>query len=228
MPVRRDWDLVLDADMVLRGQGADPAVVRGRSQALVAIAEQALAEARPLLAPAVLYRIVEVEGLRHERLTLAGGARLNGSLVAEHLGAAQHVAVALCTVGAALEDRASAVMEEDPSLGLALDGCGSSAAEALANSACHFFETLAAEAGEKATIPLSPGMIGWPVEIGQPELLTLVDADEIGVRVFDSGMMHPRKSVSFVVGIGEAVSSGGRTCDYCNLRETCSYKDHYA
>jgi hypothetical protein len=176
----------------------------------------------------VLYRVIEVESLRHENLTLVGGARLSGGLVAEHLGAAQRVAVALCTVGAALEDRATAVMEEDPSLGLALDGCGSSAAEALANRACHFFESLAAEAGEKATIPLSPGMIGWPVETGQPELLALVDADEIGVRVFPSGMMQPRKSVSFVVGMGSQVASGGRTCDYCNLRETCSYKDHYA
>ncbi len=228
MPVRRDWELALDADMVLRGQGADPAVVRGRSRALVTIAEQALAEGRMLIAPAVVYRVVEVESLRHERLTLAGDARLSGALVAEHLGGAQRVAVALCTIGAALEDRATQVMEEDASLGLALDGCGSAAAEALANRACHFFETQAAEAGEKTTIPLSPGMIGWPVEVGQPELLALIDADEIGVRVFPSGMMHPRKSVSFVVGMGGQVSSGGRTCDFCNLRETCSYKDHYA
>jgi hypothetical protein len=228
MPVRRDWELALDADMVLRGQGADPAVVRGRSRALVAIAEQALAEARSLLAPAVVYRVAEVEGQRHERVTLAGGMRLSGALVAEHLGGAQRVAIALCTVGAALEDRATAVMEDDPSLGLALDGCGSAAAEALANRACHFFETLAGEAGEKTTIPLSPGMVGWPVEVGQPELMALIDADAIGVSVFPSGMMHPRKSVSFVVGMGAQVSSGGRTCDFCNLRETCSYKDHYA
>ncbi len=227
MVVRRDWELALDADMVLRGQGADPAVVRGRSRALVGIAEQALAEAKALIAPAVAFRIVEVKSLRHERLTVAGDAHLSGALVAEHLAGAQRVALALCTIGAALEDRATAVMEEDPSLGLALDGSGSAAAEALANRACHYFETLAAEAGEKTSIPLSPGMVGWPVEVGQPELLALIDADEIGVRVFPSGMMHPRKSVSFVVGMGTQIASGGRTCDYCNLRETCSYKDHY-
>jgi hypothetical protein len=28
MPVLEGWDLILDADAVLRGQGADPAVIR--------------------------------------------------------------------------------------------------------------------------------------------------------------------------------------------------------
>jgi hypothetical protein len=228
MPVRRDWTLALDADLVLRGQGADPAVIRGRSRALVAIAEDALAAARPLIAPAVLYRVVEVEGLRHERLTLEGGAHLSGTLVAQHLGSAQRVAVALCTIGPALEDYAAEVMQDDPSLGLALDGCGSAAAEALANSACRYFESLAAEASEQATMPLSPGMIGWSVESGQPELLALVDTQEIGVHAATSGMMHPRKTVSFVVGLGPEVTAGGRACDYCNLRETCNYQDHYS
>ncbi len=228
MPVRRDWTLALDADLVLRGQGADPAVIRGRSRALVGIAEDALAAARPLIAPAVLYRLVEVGGLRHERLALEGGAHLSGALVAQHLGSAQRVAVALCTIGPALEDLAADVIQDDPSLGLALDGCGSAAAEALANSACRYFESLASEAGEQATLPLSPGMIGWPVESGQPELLALLDAQEIGVRAAASGMMHPRKSVSFVVGLGPDVTAGGRACDYCNLRETCNYQDHYA
>jgi hypothetical protein len=227
MPVRHDLPLVLDADMVLRGQGADPAVVRGRSRSLVTIAEQALEAARPLIAPAVLFRVLEVEGMRHERLSLEGGGQLSGTLVAQHLGGARRVALALCTIGAALEDRAAEVMEDDPSLGLALDGCGSAAAETLANSACSLFESMAAEAGEQATLPLSPGMIGWPIEIGQPELLALIDAAEIGVRVFPSGMMHPRKSVSFVVGMGRDVAAGGHACDFCNLRETCRYHDHF-
>jgi hypothetical protein len=52
MPVLRDWELALDADKVLWGQGADPALVRVRRPRLVAIAEATIAEGRPLLTPA--------------------------------------------------------------------------------------------------------------------------------------------------------------------------------
>ncbi len=61
MPILQDWDLVLDADKVLWGQGADPAAVRVRRPKLVEAAENAIAEGRPLLAPAVLYERFPVE-----------------------------------------------------------------------------------------------------------------------------------------------------------------------
>jgi pseudouridine-5'-phosphate glycosidase len=32
MPILKDWDLIIDADQVIRGQGADPAVIRSRWQ----------------------------------------------------------------------------------------------------------------------------------------------------------------------------------------------------
>ena len=228
MPVLRSWELELDADLVLRGQGADPAAIRRRSGALVAIAEEALAQARPLLSPAVAFVERSVSCLRHERLELEGDGALTGALVGQHLGGAERVAALVCTIGAELEQRATRVMAEDPSLGLALDGCGSAAVEALANAACRQFEAEAQGAAWQTTIPLSPGMIGWPVEVGQPQVFALVDTEGIGVRLSPSGMMSPRKSVSFVLGMGRGVSQGGRACDYCHLRSSCRYQDHYA
>ena len=68
MPILRDFDLALDVDDVLWAQGADPAAIRSRSPRLVGVAERALAEAMPLLRPAVLYRELEVEGLEPLRL----------------------------------------------------------------------------------------------------------------------------------------------------------------
>jgi len=55
MPLLTEWDLRLDADAVLRGQGADPAIIRTRNMRLVNIAAQALEEGIPMVRPQVLF-----------------------------------------------------------------------------------------------------------------------------------------------------------------------------
>jgi hypothetical protein len=227
MTVLEKWDLRLDVDVVLRSQGADPAAIRKRSPSLVESAERALEEGNPLLQPRVKVRRYLVEDLHHERLKLEGNGRLSGGLLAEHMGGAQEAAIVLCTVGEALERRAAEVSKEDAVYGLALDGVGSAGVEALANAACALFEEEAAKKDCQVTIPLSPGMVGWPVEQGQPQIFDLLDAGEINVRLTESMMMLPRKSLTFVLGIGKELVAGGRTCDYCSLKETCRYRDHY-
>jgi hypothetical protein len=134
----------------------------------------------------------------------------------------------LCTTAAGLEERASQLWASNPVYGLALDGVGSAAVEALANQVCRTVETREQEHGWKTTIPLSPGMIDWPVEDGQPQIFRLLEAEGLPVALSSNYLMLPRKSLTMVIGAGPDVSSAGRTCDYCNLRNTCRYQDHYA
>jgi hypothetical protein len=226
MPVLTDWALELDVDQILRAQGADPGIIRARRPALVGLAERALQAGRPLLEPKVAFARFTSTGLRHERLTLDGGV-LQGSLVAQHLGAAEQVIVMVCTIGDSLEAEISRQMEDDPAFALALDGVGSAAAEALAVEACRRFEQEAVDRNWRASLPLSPGMVGWPVQEGQAQIFTLVDAGQAGVRLTEAGMMVPRKSLSLVLGLGSQLEAVGSACAYCTLRETCRYQDHY-
>ena len=228
MSILREWDLVVDADAVLRGQGVNPAIIRGRSPRLVSVAEHAIREGSHLIMPEVLYRRLAVERVVHERITLKGGGGLQGKLLAQHLAPASEVAVILCTIGDALEALASETISHDPVLGFALDGLGSAYVEALANAACRRFEDEAKAAALQTSIPLSPGMMGWSVEDGQPQIFGLLRSEEIGVRVTPSWVMLPRKSLSMVLGIGTGMVEAGKTCDYCMLRETCRHQDHYA
>ena len=227
MTVLDKWDLRLDVDVVLRNQGADPAAIRKRSPRLVESAGRALEEGNLLLQPRVIARRLLIEDLQHERLKLEGNGRLSGGLLAEHMGGAQEVVIVLCTVGEELERRAAEISREDAVYGMALDGVGSAGVEALANAACALFEEEATKEDCQVTIPLSPGMVGWSVEQGQPQIFDLLDASEVGVRLTESMMMLPRKSLTFVLGIGKELIAGGRTCDYCSLKETCRYQDHY-
>ena len=227
MPI---WDsrlTDLDIDAVLRGQGAEPGAIRKRNPRLVEMAQRAMEDAVPLLEPRTLFQDLEVEKLHHDQLLLDGGSRLSGKLIAEHLGPAMRVIVILCTIGEALEEYATRVANEDIVHSLALDGVGSAAVELLANNACRHFEEQALDIGMQTSIPLSPGMVGWSVEVGQPEVFKILQPSQIGVRLSEFGLMLPRKSLTMVLGLGESMNTGGRTCDYCNMRETCRYQDHY-
>jgi len=223
-----DWHLAIDADMVLRGQGADPAVIRQRRPRLVEIAQHAVDEGTTLIDPAAVYRTFIVESLRHERLNLAGGGRLSGELITQHLASAEQVALIAATIGQRLEQRVAEMMPNDPSYALALDGYGSVAAEALGAAVCAFIEEQAARNNQCTSMPLSPGLIGWPVDVGQPEIFQLLDGGLIGLTLNDSAQMIPRKSVSIVLGLSRSRFTEGRPCDFCALRETCRYQDHHA
>lgn len=60
----------------------------------------------------------------------------------------------------------------------------------------------------------------------QWNLLGLVNADEIRVRLTASGVLVPRKSTSMVIGIGPKMTrwKQAEVCARCSLRETCHYK----
>ncbi len=227
MPVKRDWKLSLDVDQVLKNQGADPAALRKRSPRLVEVAQRALDAGCSLLEPAAAYQQLKILSCTHEQVRLEGGRHLSGKTIAQLLAPAEQAVIVVCSIGSMLETYVSEILPEDPVMGLALDGVGSAAIETLAEEACAYFAEQAASSGLKATIPLGPGVEGWPVERGQSQIFDIVEAQEAGVVLTASSMMVPQKSLSLVIGLGEHVDSSGRVCDYCTLRATCRYQDHY-
>jgi len=233
MPILDHWKLQLTIDDVLRAQGADPAVMRLRRPSLVKGTEKAITIGMALLHPRVLYAKYMVKGLVHERLELSsntscnGKSYLSGYLIAQHLARAHLIIVMVCTIGSELDETVSSLFKIDPIIGIALDGVGSAAVEMLAIQVCNYFEAEAQAHGLNTTMPLNPGMVGWPLDQGQPQIFTLLDSDEIQVSLTESCMMTPNKSLSMVVGVGEEVSAIGSSCDFCNLKGVCKYKNHY-
>jgi hypothetical protein len=219
--IRRDWQLDYDVDDVLRGQAADPVAIRARRPRLVELAERALANGRNLVEPAVLSRRLRVEGVRHGRLLLEDGHRLSGDLTVEHLGPADYVIVMLCTVGDSLAQAAIQETAANLAYAFALDSVGSAAVTALGAAACNSIESEAMTAGLEASLPLSPGMEGMPVDPVQREIFAMIDPSEVGVVLTPTLEMIPLKSVTMVLGVGQNVATPGGPCDYCTLRETC-------
>jgi hypothetical protein len=227
MPTIDDWELTIDIDQVLRGQGAEPEIIRKRSPNLVDLAARAIVEGSPLIKPRLIYRRMALESVMHERLLLRGGGKLQSSLLAQHLSPAEEIVLVVCTIGAAIDSSIAEAFKTDSLFGLSLDGLGNAAVEDLASQACRHFEQLARNKQMDISLPLSPGMDGWPVDDGQDQIFGLLPAQKIGVKLNRSRMMSPIKSLSMAIGIGEHMEGGGRQCDFCMLNETCRYKDHY-
>lgn len=218
-------DLKLDVDAVLRGQGADPAVVRQRNPKLVEIASLALESTLALLEPKVTARRFKVLSVRHNRLELDEGFSLKGEWITNQLAGAEYLVAIICTVGPVISNTVSQTIPEDVVLGLAIDGVGSAGVEALAQMICSQVEDQAVLEGRQTTVPFSPGMIEWPVEQGQPQIFELLASENLGVRLTSSMVMIPSKSLSMLVGVGRNISAKGVTCDYCAMKGTCKYRD---
>ncbi len=234
MTIIDKWYLRLTTDQVLRAQGADPVMIQSRRPALIRSTEEAMILGRQLIHPKVLFRIYEVKRFTHERIELSdpainlGKQIISGTLISQHLARADKVIVILCTVGGDLDNVVSSLFATNPTLAVALDGVGSAAVELLAVQACNYFESLAKDDGLNTSLPLNPGMLGWPVEVGQPQIFSLLDSEEIDVTITESCMMIPNKSLSMLIGIGRELLTNGSTCDYCSLLGKCKYQNHYA
>jgi len=216
--------LAVDVDAVLRAQGADPATVRTRSRRLVAHAERAVVEGAALLAPTVAQNRRAITAVRHDQIRLEGGALLSGPLVTRELGKAQEVVAIIVTIGDRLEALVSNLIAAEPAFALALDGFGSAAVQAVADTACERIRVEAAVAGMQTTLPLSPGMVGWDLGTGQRQIMALLGESNASVRLTRSSLMLPNKSLSMVLGIGIEVTAEGSVCDLCNLADTCRHR----
>ena len=223
MTVLTDWNLTLSTDAILRGQGADPETVRAKKPALLKAVSTALHVGFAKLHPVAALCNVKVFEHRHEHIRLEDGKELVSPLVARHLAGAEQVVLAVCTIGPELEKLISFSMQENPLLGLALDGLGNAAVEKVAQQVCAHIAERAQAKGLQASTPLSPGEPDWPVEIGQPQIFTLLDPSEAGITFTSGGMMVPKKSISFVVGVGPEMAQTD-ICEVCGLKGTCRYR----
>ncbi len=224
MPVVRDVPLSLSAEQVLCRRGdAYSARLQPR---MIDILHELLATAGGLLEPAFSYEWHQVAQVGGDRIHLGNGTVLHSSPLAQSLARARELAAAVCTIGPGLEEQVAVYFAQDePLRGLVLDDIGSVALDSLTTEACRLIGEEATSRGYQASGSLSPGMPGWSVA-EQHQLLPLVPAEQVGVRLTSGAMMAPRKSLSMVIGMGPDMPrwTQAGVCARCPLRETCAYR----
>jgi hypothetical protein len=214
-----EFDICLSPEDVLLGQGIDPARA---SKMLFETARSVLNEAHSLLNAAAIYKLVEVYDFEHQRVSFDGGA-FEGSLVARAMAEADHLYIAVCTIGERLEKRVDELMIDDLLMAVTLDGAGIAALRKVSGTVEDMISAEVCELNLKLGMRAQPGQEGWPIE-QQREVFSVLPAGEIGVRLTDSCLMLPKKSVSFVMPRGKALSNNVVPCDFCSKRNRCEWR----
>jgi hypothetical protein len=204
--------MTVGLEAVLRAQGM-PSSAR-RPPRVVAASERALREGLPQLAPSSVTRRFAVEQVTHSRVRLAGGGALSGPLPVARLAAAREVLVVAATVGATIGDAIRRLAGESAPAALALEGVATAGVESWVAKLREELQEAAAGRGWCLTASLSPG---------QRELFALLGTGG-PVRLLEGGMMWPRHSLSFVVGLGPDVPPAGVPCDWCGARSRCRHR----
>ncbi len=193
--------------------------------ALGQMVERAVEEGLALAKPAFLYHVFTVQKVRHNRVILDGGA-IDNEWFASMMAPARLLVLAICTIGRALEERASAYTggKEAP-LGYFLDRMGTGLVELTRCAALAHIEQVAAEHRFEASIPLSPGDTPWPLP-QQRRIFELLPVERLGVTISPGLVMRPLKSVSLAVGLGPDMGAAaeGSACDYCDIRDRCQLR----
>lgn len=212
--------LSLTVEDVLEGQGI--AADRARS-GIVASAREILGVLPNLLDAAAMYDVVSVKEFHHETIELEGGDAFEGPLAARALAGAEKVALAVCTIGPALEARVNQLFGDDPVRAITLDGAGTAALRRISEAVIEKLREIAAEQDWGLGMRAQPGQEGWSIW-QQRVIFERLPTDEIGVRLTDSCLMIPRKSVSFAIGMGPHMRPDAVACDFCSKRERCPWR----
>jgi hypothetical protein len=217
-------EISLTIEAVLKGQGADPEVVSIRRPGLLKVAQSAIEIGQSLILPDSFHKTLGIISLNDDSVILEGGIFINSTRIAGLMRGSEVVEAYICTIGDQLEKASAELFQTDPSLALALDGLANAAIDQLVEKVCCEVEAEAQAEELNVSIPISPGSSEWPLETGQPVLFKAIKPDPAIIRLSESFLMIPKKSSSFILGIGKDIVKHGKTCDQCNARETCRYK----
>ncbi|MCK4863313.1 MAG: hypothetical protein KAS25_03405 [Dehalococcoidales bacterium] len=174
-----------------------------------------------LIAPSYSYRIRNIESVDGNRVDIGNSIVLKSKKLARLLERCEMVAVFALTIGNYLEDLVTYLADNGLVLqATVLDAIGSGTVEKLAIQVEGKLRINAGMEGLITSWRFSPGYCDW--EVSQQELVfRALDGDAPGIRLTDSMLMIPRKSVSGIIGIGLP----GNDIENYNPCNTCLKKD---
>jgi len=142
-----------------------------------------------------------------------------GPMIAERLKGITTLAIFVATAGPRLEQWATSLMNSDDVIrGYIVDTIGSESVEQTAEWVEHKVAEAAARHGWTITNRYSPGYCGWPTS-DQRALFSLLPKEFCGIRLTDSALMVPIKSISGVIGLGPDVRREGYQCKICEMED---------
>ena len=147
----------------------------------------------------------------------------SGKKIVRQLIHAEGGALFICTAGAGIGKKSKELMAAGDLLeGYILDLIGSVTVEAAIDQIQDAFENEMTCNGKMITNRYSPGYCGWALS-EQKQFFALFPENHCGIKLSESCLMDPIKSVSGVIAFGTNVRKGAYECQMCEL-ESCIYR----
>ena len=144
-------------------------------------------------------------------------------IVINQIKKSEKIALFLCTAGPGIGEWSKKLMSDGETLkGYIIDIMGSEIVESAMDS---IQNSLGEEMKRKKlyiTNRYSPGYCGWNVA-EQQKLFTFFPQNFCGIRLSDSSLMYPIKSISGIIGIGKEVKKDDYPCKLCDDKN-CIYR----
>ena len=142
-----------------------------------------------------------------------------GNIILRQLRGSEAYAFFICTSGVAFQEFQQRLMDEGDMVRVFIaDALGSVIAEKCADLMEQSLQESIDKLGWHHTNRFSPGYCGWHVS-QQQQLFPLFEGRTCGVRLTDSSLMLPIKSVSGIIGVGPDVRHLDYTCGLCNFEK---------
>jgi len=145
-------------------------------------------------------------------------------IVSASLKKSSHIALFAGTAGSKVEELSKQLILEGHLLeGLIMDILGAEIAEETARLIHEKIGEEMLKMNFKTTNRYSPGYCNWPVS-DQQKLFSLLGENTCGIKLTESSLMLPIKSVSGIVGVGTEVKYQNYFCDKCKVA-SCIFRD---
>lgn len=192
---------------------------------ILAELEQIIDHANKICKPRAAYRICSGKLVSKHFVEIDGIPMKVGSIIAGYLEKATQFGVFVATAGSEYDHYLHQLkVEGDIVKEFLADAVGSEIAEATVRYVTSEIADDARGKGFSISNSYSPGYCGWHVR-EQQALFAIFPAEPCGIKLNDSSLMHPVKSVSGIVGVGAEISHSPYACEICGLQTCYKRKD---
>ncbi len=162
-------------------------------------------------------RVTKIHSIiENQQIVIDDQTMMPGKLAFKQLSKASSIAIFLCTAGDDISTRPNELINPgDHILNYIFDIIGSLAAEKAKEKLIKELETDMKQEGLNISDVYSPGHCEWNIA-EQEKLFSLLPKNFCGVQLSKSLLMKPVKSVSGIIGIGNALSRKSNQCKTCS------------
>ncbi len=161
--------------------------------------------------------------LTNHKLTVGNISFATEKIVINQIKKSEKIALFLCTAGPGIGEWSKKLFSQDETLkGYIIDVVGSEIVEAAMDKIQNSLEAEMKVQELSLTNRYSPGYCGWNVS-EQQKLFTFFPENFCGIKLSDTSLMYPIKSISGIIGIGKEVKKNNYPCKLCDDKN-CIYR----